>query len=124
MIAPRPVVSYILQLVVALLWACAEHGYQFVLQAVDYEDRHKAFNASTQFSNRPDAIILAPRFNEDLEMIERFEQAGMRLVRLEGREGLYGTPFNVPDRAAAQAIVSHLIATDWHDGPAPNQSGC
>ncbi|HWU01155.1 MAG TPA: LacI family DNA-binding transcriptional regulator [Novosphingobium sp.] len=110
MIAPRPVVSYIPQLVVALSWACAEHGYQFVLQAVDHEDRHKAFNASTQFSNRPDAIILAPRFNEDLEMIARFEKAGMRLVRLEGREGLYGTPLNVPDRAAAQAIVSHLIA--------------
>jgi LacI family transcriptional regulator len=109
MIAPKPVVSYIPQLIVALSWACAERGYQFVLQAVDFEDRHKAFGASTQFSYRPDAIILAPRFNEDIEMIERFEKAGVRLVRLEGGAGLYGTPFNVPDKAAAESIVSHLI---------------
>lgn len=109
MIAPRPVVSYIPQLAVSLSWACAAQGYQFVLEAVDYADRHKAFKASTQFTNRPDAIILAPRFADDEEMIAGFEATGIRLVRLEGREGLYGTPLNVPDREAAASLVRHLI---------------
>ncbi|WP_206244840.1 type 1 periplasmic-binding domain-containing protein [Novosphingobium terrae] len=108
MIVPRAGVGYIPRLIVELSWIFRANGHQLITKAVEFVDRLQAFSNLTKDALRPDAIILPPRFS-DGDLLKRFEEEGIPLVRLTGSPEGYGLSVQVDDRPMATEMVQHLI---------------
>lgn len=110
MIVPRAGVGYIPRFVVALSSICRALGFQLVTEAIDLDERQQAFRQGSSFALVPDAIVLAPRFADDPELLARFAEQQMPIIRLAGSEGLYGTVVHLSDEQLAAEVVRHLLS--------------
>ncbi|HWU01157.1 MAG TPA: LacI family DNA-binding transcriptional regulator [Novosphingobium sp.] len=109
MIVPRAGIGYIPRLIVELSWIFRANGHQLITETVEFADRLQAFSNLTKDALHPDAIILAPRFSDDEELLKRFEEEGIPLVRLAGSPEGYGLSVQIDDRLMATEMVQHLI---------------
>ncbi len=102
--------SYIMELIVGVLQACEDTHYNAMLRPLDLSADPVA--AIEDFANqfRPDALVLTPPIGDDLKVLHRLDELGIRYSAISAKSPHAHIGVGLNERKAASDIVDHLVA--------------
>ncbi|MEO7430530.1 MAG: LacI family DNA-binding transcriptional regulator [Dokdonella sp.] len=125
---PAAASSYIMEIIVGMLAACEDSHYSAMLRPLEYSnsDHVDAVEESiAQF--RPDGLILVPPFADDLRLLRRLDELGVRYATISARAklGLAQIGTILDERKAAADMIAHAVGLGHRRiahiaGPAPH----
>lgn len=105
----NPSPSYITDVLMGAARTCRDRGYHLVSEPVDIGPDATEVIQRLVKTLRPDGIILTPPLADDRIVVDFVEALGVPLVRIAGRDGLYGRSIVVNDHAVSKLMVAHLV---------------
>ena len=102
--------SYIMELIVGVLQACENTHYNAILRPLDLSADPVA--AIEDFVNqfRPDALVLTPPIGDDLKVLHRLDELGIRYSAISAKSPHARIGVGLNERKAASEMVDHLVA--------------
>ena len=102
--------SYIMELIVGVLQACENTHYNAMLRPLDLSADPVA--AIEDFVNqfRPDALVLTPPIGDDLKVLRRLDELGIRYSAISAKTPHARIGVGLNERKAASEMVDHLVA--------------
>jgi len=102
--------SYIMELIVGVLQACENTHYNAMLRPLDLSADPVA--AIEDFVNqfRPDALVLTPPIGDDLKVLHRLDELGIRYSAISAKSPHARIGVGLNERKAASEMVDHLVA--------------
>lgn len=120
--------SYIMEIIVGMLAACDKSRYSAMLRPLEYSHAdHVGAVENSVAQYRPDGLILVPPFADDLKLLARLDELGVRYATISGRAKIgharIGTILD--ERKAAAEMIDHVVALGHRRiahiaGPAPH----
>ena len=118
--------SYIMEIIVGMLAACEKSRYSAMLRPLEYSSAdHVGAVEDSVAQYRPDGLILVPPFADDLKLLQRLDQMGVRYATIsaKSKDARVGTLLD--ERKAAAEMIAHLAALGHRriahiTGPAPH----
>ncbi|MGV3512201.1 MAG: LacI family DNA-binding transcriptional regulator [Novosphingobium sp.] len=101
--------SYYTRIILAMTRACAKRGYHAIIETLDF-DSDLPSEAVLRLSCNPDAIVVAPPFSNNLQLLEKLNSLGVPFVRIAANGEGPGYRIAVAGRAAARDMTAHLIS--------------
>lgn len=101
--------NYYTRIIIEMTRACAQRGYHAIVETLDLES-DLASETLLRLSCNPDAIVVAPPFSNNAQLLAKLVQFGIPFSRIAAVADGPGVPVHVPGRAAARDMTRHLIA--------------
>jgi len=104
--------SYIMEIIVGMLAACESSRYSAMLRPLEYSnaDHVRAVEESIA-QYRPDGLILVPPFADDLKLLQRLDDLGVRYSTISAKAKIgherIGTILD--ERKAAAEMIAHAV---------------
>jgi LacI family transcriptional regulator len=102
--------SYVMELIVGVLQACENTHYNAMLRPLDLSADPVAAVEDFVAKHRPDALVLAPPIADDLKLLQRLDELGVRYSAISARSQHARIGVGVNERKAATDMVEHLVA--------------
>ncbi|MGA9335790.1 MAG: LacI family DNA-binding transcriptional regulator, partial [Rudaea sp.] len=120
--------SYIMEIIVGMLAACDNARYSAMLRPLEYSNAdHVGAVENSIAQYRPDGLILVPPFADDLKLLARLDELGVRYATISGMAKIahrrIGTILD--ERKAAAEMIDYIVALGHRRiahiaGPAPH----
>jgi LacI family transcriptional regulator len=125
---PAAASSYIMEIIVGMLAACEHSHYSAMLRPLEYASAdHVSAVEESIAQYRPDGLILVPPFADDLQLLQRLDELGVRYATISAKAKIgharIGTILD--ERKAAADMIAHAVARGHRRiahiaGPAPH----
>lgn len=125
---PAAASSYVMEIIVGMLAACEKSHYSAMLRPLEYASaNHIAAVEDAVAQYRLDGLILVPPFADDLKLLHRLDELGIRYATISAKakvnHGRIGTILD--ERRAAGDMIDHVVALGHRRiahiaGPAPH----
>ena len=102
--------GYIMEVIVGVLQACKETPYNAVLHPFEASDDLVARIDRFVAQHRPDALLLAPPHANNLKLLRRLDELGVRYATISSKSRQSRIDIGFDERRAAAEIVEHLIS--------------
>jgi LacI family transcriptional regulator len=118
--------SYIMEIIVGMLQACENMHYSAMLRPLEFSSAdHVASVEDSIAQYRPDGLILVPPFADDLKLLQRLDELGVRYATISARSKDARVGTILDERKAAAEMIAHAIALGHRRiahiaGPAPH----
>jgi len=105
--------SYIMEIIVGMLAACEHTHYSAMLRPLEYSSAdHVGAVEESVAQYRPDGLILVPPFADDLKLLARLDELGVRYATISAKAKIahdrIGTILD--ERKAAAEMIAHAVA--------------
>jgi len=105
--------SYIMEIIVGMLAACEHTHYSAMLRPLEYSSAdHVGAVEESVARYRPDGLILVPPFADDLKLLARLDELGVRYATISAKAKIghdrVGTILD--ERKAAAEMIAHAVA--------------
>ena len=105
--------SYIMEIIVGMLAACEQTHYSAMLRPLEYSSAdHVGAVEDSVARYRPDGLILVPPFADDLKLLARLDELGVRYATISAKAKIahdrIGTILD--ERKAAAEMIAHAVA--------------
>jgi LacI family transcriptional regulator len=105
--------SYIMEIIVGMLAACENSRYSAMLRPLEYTNaEHVAAVEDSVAQYRPDGLILVPPFADDVKLLQRLDELGVRYATISAKAKIgherIGTILD--ERKAAAEMIDHVVA--------------
>jgi LacI family transcriptional regulator len=102
--------SYVMEIIVGVLQACESLHYSAMLRPLDFaSDRHIEAVEESIAQYRPDALILLPPFADDLKLLARLDELGVRYATISAKSRNAQIGVALDERKASADMVEHLL---------------
>jgi len=125
---PAAASSYIMEIIVGMVAACEHSHYSAMLRPLEYSSSdHVSAVEDSIAQYRPDGLILVPPFADDLQLLQRLDELGVRYATISAKAKIgharIGTILD--ERKAAADMIAHAVALGHRRiahiaGPAPH----
>jgi len=120
--------SYVMEIIVGMLAACENSNYSAMLRPLEYSSPNHVLAVEDAIAQyRLDGLILVPPFADDLKLLQRLDELGVRYATISAKaklnHGRIGTILD--ERKAAAEMIAHVVALGHRRiahvaGPAPH----
>lgn len=105
--------SYVMEIIVGMLAACENSNYSAMLRPLVYSRaNHVSAVEDAVAQYRLDGLILVPPFADDLKLLQRLDELGVRYATISAKtklnHGRIGTILD--ERKAASEMIDHVVA--------------
>ncbi len=110
---PAAASSYIMEIIVGMLAACENSHYSAMLRPLEYSNAgHIGAVEESIAQYRPDGLILVPPFADDVRLLQRLDELGVRYATISAKAKIgherIGTILD--ERKAAAEMIAHAVA--------------
>lgn len=120
--------SYVMEIIVGMLAACENSHYSAMLRPLEHSNANHVSAVEDAIAQyRLDGLILVPPFADDLKLLRRLDDLGVRYATISAKaklnHGRIGTILD--ERKAASEMIDHVVALGHRRiahiaGPAPH----
>ena len=120
--------SYVMEIIVGMLAACENSNYSAMLRPLEHSSPNHVLAVEDAIAQyRLDGLILVPPFADDLKLLKRLDDLGVRYATISAKaklnHGRIGTILD--ERKAAAEMIAHVVALGHRRiahvaGPAPH----
>jgi LacI family transcriptional regulator len=120
--------SYVMEIIVGMLAACENSHYSAMLRPLEHSNANHVLAVEDAIAQyRLDGLILVPPFSDDLKLLRRLDELGVKYATISAKaklnHGRIGTILD--ERKAASEMIDHVVALGHRRiahvaGPAPH----
>lgn len=99
--------SYISRMLIALTQECRRKRHYLVPEV--FESRDDVLDWTAQMPVQPHAVILFSPFEDDMDLIGRLQEQGIKVVRIAPSKPGYGIGIPVPEIEVTMQLMEHLL---------------
>ena len=107
----NPSSNYIMEIIEGVLAACEQAHYGLTLRPVDFSSRGHVESVEGLVNQyRPDGLILTPPLTDDLPLLRRLRELGVRYAGISAKRNNARIGATLDERAAVADMMAHVVA--------------
>ncbi|QBB69726.1 LacI family transcriptional regulator [Pseudolysobacter antarcticus] len=103
--------AYVMEIIVGMLQACESTHYSAMLRPLEYSSAEHVVSVEDSVAQyRPDGLILLPPFADDIKLLQRLDELGVRYATIsaKAKDARVGTILD--ERKAAAEMIAHAVS--------------
>jgi LacI family transcriptional regulator len=103
--------AYVMEIIVGMLQACESTHYSAMLRPLEYSSAEHVVSVEDSVAqHRPDGLILLPPFADDMKLLQRLDELGVRYATIsaKAKDARVGTILD--ERKAAAEMIAHAVS--------------
>jgi len=103
--------AYVMEIIVGMLQACESTHYSAMLRPLEFSSAEHVVSVEDSVAQyRPDGLILLPPFADDIKLLQRLDELGVRYATIsaKAKDARVGTILD--ERKAAAEMIAHAVS--------------
>jgi len=103
--------AYVMEIIVGMLQACESTHYSAMLRPLEFSSAEHVVSVEDSVAQyRPDGLILLPPFADDMKLLQRLDELGVRYATIsaKAKDARVGTILD--ERKAAAEMIAHAVS--------------